>query len=170
MNKVGEYCEGEDGNTTLPIEYKGVKTVAILDSGAGVAIATKAIWEKWGRPALRQTRLKLQLADGHIERPIGLLEQIVVSSCGIEYDHTFAVVDFGTKNNYDVILGRPFMRQMKMLQDWGYNYIYLRHLGNTTRITLLNHSYRDVNKTPVDEDFDSATKSWRIFTNVMVET
>lgn len=79
----------------------------------------------------------------------------MVSSCGIEYEHTLAVVDFGTKNNYDVILGRPFMRQMKMLQDWGYNYIYLRHLGNTTRINLLNHSYRDVNKTPV-EDFDSA--------------
>lgn len=107
-------------------------------------------------PALCQTRLKLQLADGHIERPIGLLEQIVVSSCGIEYERTFAVVDFGTKNNYDVILGRPFMRQMKMLQDWGYNYIYLRHLGNTTRINMLNHSYRDVNKTPV-EDFDSST-------------
>ena len=46
INKVGDYCEGEDGNTTLPIEYKGVKTTTILDSGAGVAIATKAIWEK----------------------------------------------------------------------------------------------------------------------------
>ena len=43
INKVGDYCEGEDGNTTLPIEYKGVKTTAILDSGAGVPIATKAI-------------------------------------------------------------------------------------------------------------------------------
>ena len=34
LNKVGEYCEGEDENTTLPIEYKGVKTMAILDNGA----------------------------------------------------------------------------------------------------------------------------------------
>ncbi|MCO5581536.1 hypothetical protein L7F22_035422 [Adiantum nelumboides] len=48
------------------------------------------------------------------------------------------------------------MRQMKMLQDWGYNYIYLRHMGNTTRVNLEDHNYRDVNKTPV-EDFDSAT-------------
>lgn len=42
------------------------------------------------------------------------------------------VVDFGTKNNYDVILGRSFMHQLKMVQDWGYDYIYLRHMGNVT--------------------------------------
>ena len=53
--------------------------------------------------------MKLQLADGHMERPMGLLEKLVVTSCGIEYEHTFAIVDFGKKNNYDIILGRPFM-------------------------------------------------------------
>ena len=36
LNKVGDYCEGEDGNTTLPVLYQGVKTFAILDSGARV--------------------------------------------------------------------------------------------------------------------------------------
>ena len=50
LNKVGDYCEGEDGNTSLPVEHAGVKSMAILDSGAGVAIATKAIWESWEKP------------------------------------------------------------------------------------------------------------------------
>ena len=59
LNKVGEYCEGVDQNITLPIEYNDIKTLAILDSGVGVAIATKNIWEKWGKPAIRKTRLKL---------------------------------------------------------------------------------------------------------------
>ena len=63
LNKVGDYCEGDDGNTTLPVEFNEVKSLAILDSGAGVAIATTHIWEKWGRPTIRETRLKLQLAD-----------------------------------------------------------------------------------------------------------
>ena len=117
LNKVGDYCEGQDGNTTLPVEFNDKKSVAILDSGAGVAIATKEVWESWGKPTLRKTRMKLQLGDGYIESPIGLLEKVVVTSCGIEYKHTFAVVDFGKKPNYEIILGRPFMRQLKMIQD-----------------------------------------------------
>ena len=83
LNKVGDYCEGEDSNTTIPVEFNGQQTLAILDSGAGVAIATKRIWESRGKPAIRKTRMKLQLADGYIEKPIGLLEKVVVSSCGV---------------------------------------------------------------------------------------
>ena len=139
LNKVGDYYEGEDSNTTIPIEFKGQQTLAILDSGTGVAIATKRIWESWGKPAIRKTRMKLQLADRYIEKPIDLLEKVVVSSCGVEYEHTFAIVDFGKSPNYDIILGRPFMRQLKMIQDWGFNYIYLRQPQAVTRINLSNH-------------------------------
>ena len=59
LNKVGDYCEGEDSNTTIPVTYQGETTLAILDSGAGVAIATKKIWESWEKLALRKTRMKL---------------------------------------------------------------------------------------------------------------
>ena len=43
INKVGDYCEGEDSNTTLPVEFNEVKSMAILDSEPGVAIATKSV-------------------------------------------------------------------------------------------------------------------------------
>ena len=59
--------------------------------------------------------MKLQLANGHIESPIGLLEKVIVTSCGIEHKHTFAVVDLGKKPNYKIILGHPFMRKLKMI-------------------------------------------------------
>ena len=98
----------------------------------------------------------MQLADGSLENPIGLLENVTVKSCGIEYEHTFAIVDFGNNANYEVILGRPFMRQFKMIQDWGYNYLYLRRDTAITRVNLKNHSYRDVTYSPVEE-FDSAS-------------
>ena len=94
------------------MEINEVVSTAILDSGAGVSIATKLMWEKWGKPAIRSTRMRLQLADGSLESPIGLLEKALVKSCGIEYEHTFAIVDFGKDTNYEVILGRPFMRQL----------------------------------------------------------
>ncbi|MCO5571753.1 hypothetical protein L7F22_025501 [Adiantum nelumboides] len=66
------------------------------------------------------------------------------------------MVDFGKTNNFDIILGQPFMRQLKMIQDWGYEQIYLRHKELVTKINMKNHSYRDVAKTPVQE-FDSTT-------------
>ena len=80
--------------------------------------------------------MKLQLDDGYMERPMGFFEKIVVSSCGIEYEHTFAIVDFGKRTNFEIILGRPFMRQLKIIQDWGYNHLYLRQLSAISRINL----------------------------------
>ena len=69
----------------------------------------------------------LQLADGEVKYPIGLLEDTSISICDIEITHTFAIVDFGLATNYEIILGCPFMRQMLVVQDWGYNCLYLRH-------------------------------------------
>ena len=43
-----------------------------------------------------------------------------------------------------------------MIQDWGYNYLYLRQPNATTRIDLKDHSFRDVQNTPV-RDFETST-------------
>ena len=100
--------------------------------------------------------MTLQLADGNLELPLGLLEHVIVNSCGVEYEHTFAVVDFGQDPSYEVILGRPFMHQLMVIQDWAYNYLYLRHDDVITRVNLQDHSYRDVTKTPIEE-FESGS-------------
>ena len=156
LNKLNDHgrFKSENGHTTLPVRVLNVKTFAVLDSGAGISIATKEIWQKWGALALKKTRMELQLADGNLEHPLGLLVDMPVESCGVTYEHTFAVVDFGRDTNYDVILGRPFMRQMEVIQDWGSDYLYLRHDGVTTRVSLFDHTYRDVVRNPID-DFDS---------------
>ncbi len=46
------------------------------------------------------------------------------------------------------------MCQMEVIQDWGSDYLYLRHDGVMTRVSLFDHTYRDVVKNPID-DFDS---------------
>ena len=103
--------------------------------------------------------MQLQLVDKKLAKPLGILENVTLSSCGIKYEHNFAIVDFGTIDpNYEVILGRPFMRQLMAIQDWGYNYLYLRHDGVTTRVNLSTHEFRDVAKLPV-ANFESATTS-----------
>ena len=100
--------------------------MAILNSGAGISITTKPMWERWGKPTLRKTKMNLQLANGSLNNPIEIVEDITVESCGTEYEHTFAIVDFGANTNYKVILGQTFMCQFKMLQDWGFECLYIR--------------------------------------------
>ena len=102
--------------------------------------------------------MQLELADGTLAKPLEMLERVTVTSCGITFMHTFAIVNFGRDPNYEVILGRPFMRQMLVVQDWGYNYLYLRHDGVTTRVNLSTHKFRDVAKLPI-ADFEFATTS-----------
>ena len=46
----------------------------------------------------------LQLANGEVKYPIGLLEDTSISICDIEIVHTFVVVDFGLETNYEIIL------------------------------------------------------------------
>ena len=106
VNQVEE-SENDESKTTLPVLINKVTLVAILDSGSRVGIATKTIWESWGKLARRRTQMSLQLADGSVQCPIGLLKNGMVKPCGIEYMHTFAIVDFGKNTNYEVILGRP---------------------------------------------------------------
>ena len=124
----------DKGNTILPVNYEGIDSIAILDSGAGISIVTKTTWEKWGMPIVMHTCMNLQLADNSLENPIGLLENVTVTSCGIKYEHTFAIVDFGENANYEVVLGQPFMQQFRMAQEWGYNYLYLKHEISITRV------------------------------------
>ena len=91
--------------------------MAILDSGANISIATKLVWERWGKPTLNKTQMNLQLLDGSLNNPIGIGKDITMESCGIEYKHTFVIVDFRMNTNYEVILGQSFIRQFKILQD-----------------------------------------------------
>ena len=147
--------EGDKGNTNLKLQVNGITTTAILDTGAGISIITKQTWENWGRESLVKTRMGLQLAGGEIKYSMGMLEDMNVNICGIPFVHTFAVVDFTQETNYDVILGQPFMRQMLLFQDWGYNRLYLCYRDSIVKINLDDHTYRDVTRMLV-EDFESS--------------
>ena len=45
LNKVGDYNEGNNSNTTLLVEFNEVQNLAILDSGERVALITMQDWE-----------------------------------------------------------------------------------------------------------------------------
>ena len=150
-NKESKRTDEYNSYTTLPIKRGNLEFIAILDSGASISIATRQIWEKWGKPTLKASAIALQFADGSVKQPIGLLENFKVQTCGIKYRHTFAVMDFSHKPEHEVILGRPFMRQFQMIEDWGFNYLYLRHNTDITRVYWKNHSHIKVKHMPTDD-------------------
>ena len=49
--------------------------------------------------------MNLQLSNGRLKNLIGILENVALTTCGIEYTHSFAVVNFGREANYELILG-----------------------------------------------------------------
>ena len=93
---------------------------------------------------------------------MGLLEGIIITNCGIKFTHTFAVVDFGRKMAYDLILGKRFMRQSKLIQDWGKNHLYLKHTHALIRVNIADCSYKDVKETPIDEHDSITTHRSRV--------
>ena len=149
-------AKGDKGNTTLKVKKDTNVHLAILDTRVGVSIITKETWKLWGKRALTSTTMGLQLADGEVKYPIGLLEDTSISICNMEITHNFAIVDFDLETNYEIILRRPFMRQTLVVQDWGYNCLYLRHHNAILQVNLDDHSYRDVTKSPI-EDMDTSS-------------
>ena len=65
------------------------------------------------QPTVRSTQMNLHLANGRLKNSIGILENVALTTCGIEYTHSFAVVDFGQEANYKLILGQRFMQDRK---------------------------------------------------------
>ena len=64
INKMSKKMGTLEGNTIVLVDNRNVIFMAILDSDAGMSVATKSIWKKWGKPTVRSTRMNLQLADG----------------------------------------------------------------------------------------------------------
>ena len=48
VNKVTGLKVKDAGNTTLPVECEGIKTIEILDSGVGISIARQSLSGKSG--------------------------------------------------------------------------------------------------------------------------
>ena len=105
---------------------------------------------------LSKTRMVLQLVDGNLEEAMGHLQNIICTSCGVQYKHTFSLWIFEKDLKYKDILGRSFMHHMQMFKDWGYRQLYLQHDHVITKVKLRHHFYREVTYSPMEE-FDSAS-------------
>lgn len=96
IKKVSKVKDQIKGHTTLPVNFDDFVSLAILDSGARINITSLLVWEHWQKPKLCQIEMNMQLADASLNTLIRIFKNTKVESCGIEYKHTFVIVDFVT--------------------------------------------------------------------------
>jgi len=119
-----------------------------------------------GFPKPRPTPYNLKMANHITTKPMGSIRDLKIYVHGIPYITTFIVLQNNLVNfSYSMLLGRPWLKDVKVAHDWGGDIVTIqgngivrtiidtKHLGGEVRIlgVLLCYNYLNVN---TDEEED----------------
>ncbi|CAA6664145.1 unnamed protein product [Spirodela intermedia] len=102
---------------------------SLLNSDASVDFMPKALYDKFKFGDLEPVLLKLQLADGSIKQPYGMLKDVMVKVEHCTFSVDFIVADMKRPENWSrapIISGRPFLATAKAIIDWEKGIVVLR--------------------------------------------
>ncbi len=103
-----------------------------------------------GLPKLKLTPYNLRMADQTTTKPMWLIRDLKIYVHGIPYITTFivlqnSVVDF----SYSMLLGRPWLKDIKVAYDWGNNIVTIQRNGTIKIITITKHLGGEVRRLEV---------------------
>ena len=104
---------------------------AQVDGGSSVNLMTKETMEILGLTGLLPTKILLKMADQHPVRPLGILKN-VMTEVG-EHRHSVHYIVFHIPNalsTYSILLGRPWLFDAKVRDDWGKGTLTIGHGEN----------------------------------------
>ena len=108
---------------------KNIVDDVLLDGGSGVNVITEEERRKLGLPKPSPAPFNLKMANETIAKPTGLLRDVKNHIHGIPYIVTLIVIDFQTmKLDYSMLLGRPWLRNAKVIHDWANDQVQI--MGN----------------------------------------
>jgi len=101
-----------------------------------------------GLPKLKLAPYNLRMADETTTRPMGLNKDLIIYVHGIPYIITFTILQNSVVNSsYSMVLGRPWLRDVKVAHDWGSNIITIQGNGTIKKITVTKHLGGEVKRT-----------------------
>ena len=101
---------------------KNIVDDVLLDGGSGINVITEEEHRKLALPKPSPAPFNLKMANGTIAKPIGLLQDVKIHIHSIPYIVTLTVIDCQTiKSDYSMLLGRPWLRNAKVIHDWANN-------------------------------------------------
>jgi hypothetical protein len=120
----------------------------LLDGGSRVNIIMEKLRVQLGLSKLKPTPYGLHMVDQNIVKPLGLIKDLRILIHGIPYAVTFIVIQSSVlDHNYFMLLGRPWLNDVKVSHDWGDNTIIIQRAG-TVRTIHVTKKLRAPTKCP----------------------
>ena len=108
----------DPGSFTLPCELKQDQVMnALCDLGAGINLIPLSLCRKYNLGKIKKSRMRLQLADQTMKKPVGILEDVLVKIGTFIFPADFVVMDMEEDADMPVIIGRPLLRTARALID-----------------------------------------------------
>ncbi len=112
----------------------------LLDGGSKINIVTEQLRLKLGLPKLKPAPYNLKMVDQTITKPVGLIKDLNIYVHNILNITMFIVlqnnvVDF----SYSMLLGRPWLKDVKVAYDWGNNIHTIQRNGTVRTIIITKH-------------------------------
>lgn len=99
----------------MPVRVDGNTVESILDGGASCNLINGATLSLESRKRVRPTDFYIRTSKGSLFKPIGEIHGLGVETAGGCVRISALVVE---KTGYDLLLGRPFLKQNSAKTDW----------------------------------------------------
>lgn len=116
--------------------------VSTIDTGASANILPMNVYEECGLTGLKPVDAMVQLANGSLIRPLGIVENVPVRIAGVEVVTCFIVipaVQFKVKDV--VLLGRTFISKVHMMIDMYHRTCTIEVNGEQHMLRAMVHSH-----------------------------
>jgi len=122
----------------------------LLNGGFGVNIIVERLRLRLGLPKPKPTPYNLRMVDQTITKLVGLIRDLKIYVHGIPYITVFTILHNSVvDSSYSMLVGRPWLRDVKMAHYWGSKIIILQGNGIIKIIIVTKHLGGEVRKVEV---------------------
>ncbi len=123
----------------------------LLNGGSGVNIIMEKLRVQLGLSKPKLAPHNMRMADQTIAKPLGLIKDLKFFIHGIPYAVTFTIIQNNVlDSNYFMLLGCPWLRDVKVSHDWGNNIVIIEGADIVRTI-------------PIAKKFGAPTKCPKVF-------
>jgi hypothetical protein len=119
----------------------------LLDGHFGVNIIAERLKLRLGLPKPKLAPYNLRMVDQTTTKPVGLIRDLKIYVHGIPYITMFIIFQNSVvDSNYSMLLGKPWLKNVKVAHDWGSNIVTIQGNGTIRTIIITKHLGGEVRK------------------------